>query len=1144
MATKLYPPIIEETLPAFYKQNDNYIIKIPFMMNKTVSYNIISGFALTLRNILGGKYIFTNKYVETPIYNRETSEVIFSIPSSELQNPIYEGSFYKAQIAYQAKDKTVGYYSTVGIIKCVARPTVFIENLDVGNVNVFTNDYIGKYVQNSAIGDTSEKVYSYEFNIYDNHYNLFATSGIQVHNTSMDEAENYSIDTFHLYKTINKYETYYIQYNITTVNKLTLSSPLYHITAIDTLDMANALNIQATNITDDGYILISFIEKLHENNEQLLKTIFGDNFNTFYSIYNKFLNTQIPYLKLDDSIFDTAFFTQLTEQVRLGKITINTLSNILLDLGFSVITNTVTLPTGDANNFLTTYIYKDPLTQQQYIIDRTTKHTSSGNTSFKIIVNCQYIGPGYPGMYIISKSADNGITWEEVQQFVVGLNDTPHISTHFIKDYFIEQGKTYIYSIQEFNRHGVTTNRILSKPVYADYEDMYLQDKDRVLKIRFNPKVSSFKIDIPEQKTETIGSKYPYFFRNGQVYYHEFPIAGLLSFQLDTALEFLTPEEQIESGILELIDHRKYSQQFATQHSLIKVHEKRKKSNSIVIDDNKNYSLTSEELARIYNHKDKDLKITRHSTDLIDINMYTERYFKLKVLEWLNNGRPKLFKSATEGLYIVRLLNISLTPEDKLGRMIHSFNSTAYEVADINLQNAIKLQLIPEFSMADFLQIYHPEELISLSKTVPAIFSKDGSSLLTFLGSYIKELHFTDCSPKDCITISYSDGTTSTFYIGASGEFHITEEERTILDVIFKANGPDTHMRYFERVYADTVNTSFDNYTRVFSMAIPCLGLSYSNNTRVYDETLWSSNNGTWTATVNNVPTSCEPAVFDASYFGTQITNANALKHYLGYSFYIDKAHTKPKILLKHIDQIIITKRQIVNVYKNPTADQYLVNVFGKGFLNDRSLVQQKQINSDKKEHILFDDNHLTINENSLLTRDLTFTELTQKTNSDVFSFQGLMDNFKNDRFTILHIYNYTAHHWTASNNYYIPAEDINSFVLTNDDWKYKLNNQEFIAIPNEFREDDFINSPNGKEIQDYINTSTYVKVIDVDRLTTFIPHIYAGRGVCVDIVPQFIIYDYLFEDTDATLHTAKNTYLNNKTLNNLYNYLRRFKGK
>ena len=154
------------------------------------------------------------------------------------------------------------------------------------------------------------------------------------------------------------------------------------------------------------------------------------------------------------------------------------------------------------------------------------------------------------------------------------------------------------------------------------------------------------------------------------------------------------------------------------------------------------------------------------------------------------------------------------------------------------------------------------------------------------------------------------------------------------------------------------------------------------------------------------------------------------------------------------------------------------------------------------------------------------------------------MDNFKNDRFTILHIYNYTAYHWTASNDYYIPAEDINSFVLTNNDWKYKLNNQEFIAIPNEFREDDFINSPNGKEIQDYINTSTYVKVIDVDRLTTFIPHIYAGRGVCVDIVPQFIIYDYLFEDTDATLHTAKNTYLNNKTLNNLYNYLRRFKGK
>ena len=51
-------------------------------------------------------------------------------------------------------------------------------------------------------------------------------------------------------------------------------------------------------------------------------------------------------------------------------------------------------------------------------------------------------------------------------------------------------------------------------------------------------------------------------------------------------------------------------------------------------------------------------------TDLSSDNINKERIFKLKVLEWLNNGEPKLFRSATEGNYIVRLMNTSLTPSD------------------------------------------------------------------------------------------------------------------------------------------------------------------------------------------------------------------------------------------------------------------------------------------------------------------------------------------------------------------------------------------------------------------------------------------------------------------------------------------------
>jgi hypothetical protein len=40
------------------------------------------------------------------------------------------------------------------------------------------------------------------------------------------------------------------------------------------------------------------------------------------------------------------------------------------------------------------------------------------------------------------------------------------------------------------------------------------------------------------------------------------------------------------------------------------------------------------------------------------------------------------------------LLNVSLTPNDKLGRMIHSFKATAYEVGAFNTENLEKYNII------------------------------------------------------------------------------------------------------------------------------------------------------------------------------------------------------------------------------------------------------------------------------------------------------------------------------------------------------------------------------------------------------------------------------------------------------------------
>jgi hypothetical protein len=68
-----------------------------------------------------------------------------------------------------------------------------------------------------------------------------------------------------------------------------------------------------------------------------------------------------------------------------------------------------------------------------------------------------------------------------------------------------------------------------------------------------------------------------------------------------------------------------------------------------------------------------DENVINYNEIYTDENIFLERDFKLKVLDWLNDGRPKLFKSPYEGNYIVRLLNNSLSPVKELGRLMHTY---------------------------------------------------------------------------------------------------------------------------------------------------------------------------------------------------------------------------------------------------------------------------------------------------------------------------------------------------------------------------------------------------------------------------------------------------------------------------------------
>lgn len=236
-----------------------------------------------------------------------------------------------------------------------------------------------------------------------------------------------------------------------------------------------------------------------------------------------------------------------------------------------------------------------------------------------------------------SSSLDNFKTWNLMTEFT-NLT-TNHLSVGenlniLVRDYNIQHGERYIYKLSQINRNKLngTNNEYLylnsigfnSQIITVDFEDMFLCDEDKQLRIAFNPKISTFKNVIMESKLDTIGGKYPYFFRNEDILYKEFNLSGLISYLED-------PDN--------LFNFTYYN----------------------------NYNLT----------------------DLSSVNIYKERIFKEEVLNWLNNGQTKLLKTPTEGNYFIRLMNVSLSPNDTLGRMLHTFTATGYEV-DNNLNLLFK----------------------------------------------------------------------------------------------------------------------------------------------------------------------------------------------------------------------------------------------------------------------------------------------------------------------------------------------------------------------------------------------------------------------------------------------------------------------
>jgi len=239
----------------------------------------------------------------------------------------------------------------------------------------------------------------------------------------------------------------------------------------------------------------------------------------------------------------------------------------------------------------------------------------------------------YTGRIIIRRACaqDNFARWEDM--YIATFDHEPYIDVTWY-DYTIESGVFYLYGIQAVNTQGARAPmKMFREPIMINFDHMFLTCKDKQLKIKFNPSISSFKRNISETKIDTIGSKYPFVKRNGDVNYIQFPIGGLIAAEMD------------EEGLF----------------------------------------TTKEEIYKVYQPNYAEYNWDNYVVDYQD--MVWEKFFREAVEKFLESNDVKLFRSPTEGNILIKLMDVNYQPNQTLGRRLWSFTATAYEIDECTLDN-------------------------------------------------------------------------------------------------------------------------------------------------------------------------------------------------------------------------------------------------------------------------------------------------------------------------------------------------------------------------------------------------------------------------------------------------------------------------
>ena len=1101
--SKLYPPQIEGKLPAFYNtynSNNTKIIettlKIPFGINRAVDSNSIKNIALRIRTTSTNIDIKTN-YLAIQ-YDSNEGIAIFKFVDQDNNQLFKENQYYRVQLAFVDTNDEIGYYSSVGIIKCVAKPTVEIVNYDLENINMFNGavGFLGQYKQDTKFGDSTEKEYSYIFNIYDKNNNIVATSGEKIHDITEDNLSNTSKDLWKTYQTFDSGEVYYLQYIVTTINGLVISTIKYKIMEIISSPIEFNIQLHANVDYDNGLIELRLQGDIEDDDDnyyyyQLLNS---------YHIFNKdivyFIKENNEYIEFDDTIEKWEQF--LNEQKLYMKIK-------------------------------TVYKGEKPC-NGQFVITR-----SSAKTNF--------------------------MDWVEITRFSL-QNQPPSIIYH--QDITVEQGIEYKYALQQYNTHGLYSRRQYQtdkngnfNTIIADFDSIFLTDGTRQLKVYFNPEISSFKNTILEDKIETIGSKYPYIVRNGIVSYKEFPIAGLISYKMDSAKKFLTENELLEAGLLENSIRQSSAASDSFNNTTIRGHEQNiyfeiienkirdpythkilyteqqyvmKRKPNIIYSKNNNINSIDNNIDIKNQELDLRYGTVKQSTDLTSDNIKGERYFKLKVLEWLSDGKVKLFRSPTEGNYLVRLVNVSLQPQNTLGRMLHDFNCMAYEIDELTYDNLIKYGIIIEKNISNIEEQWGSIDIKRILQNKDLVFDNDGFTEISPIGISINTILINNFIPGDQIKVVYENGTESNiFTIGATGSLEINKDDRKIAVILIKPNSNNFNSPARELIYSYSgiATNSFNTISKISIITRPSeqfigpkddLLSPYDLKANICEE---FNNNGQLNYSINNEEDGISNIYNDLINKNHMNYNIGTIKDVSKYKDYNAKKFTVLKI-----EHLHVWKREIIPIFaydENITTNtKFGLTPFGKGYVNNQPILNYIDINEYTQDK---DIRYSKDNENILEKNENNEWIRSNKVNIE--DIETLISNdihYANDQTLI-----FQAFIFDTNINDWVPSTIAGFQYYDNFTKKWWDENTEYNAS---FSINSQVEDLNEDEGIISIGDNT-IYLDDINSLTLYdlglVSQIKLGNGVIAEITPQIRVTTYDIEDSIEEVKNAKEDYENSK---------------